>query len=354
MEKIITTIKTEKISNENINGAFSPTTIIDFHEEYISLLIILFFSFGFVGYFFLVASKKLKKEIYESKALSEKYKTLWNLSIANFFRCISLMLIIIIENRTGDDIISFINLLCHIIPSLIFISILFSYIQFLIERYYELKTKKSNIYFSHSISFFSFVVYVAFFVITITCLTTGHFKTLFYIANGIIALLCFILGILYLYYGMKISNYYSTYNEIEEKCFINQRIMLIAVVVGGFYILRGGVTSLVAIGWFGKEYPTFFSINLWDFIVFSTTELLCSIVIGFSKKHKKKNTLFNEIDKYEFNQENYKGSGNINFGIDKGENALNQTNNNSITNLNRGNNFFELEDPLLEKYENEQ
>ena len=44
MEKIITTIKTEKISNENINGAFSPTTIIDFHEEYISLLIILFFS----------------------------------------------------------------------------------------------------------------------------------------------------------------------------------------------------------------------------------------------------------------------------------------------------------------------
>ena len=63
MEKIITTIKTEKISNENINGAFSPTTIIDFHEEYISLLIILFFSFGFVGYFFLVASKKLKKEI---------------------------------------------------------------------------------------------------------------------------------------------------------------------------------------------------------------------------------------------------------------------------------------------------
>ena len=322
------------------------------HEEFMSLLIILFFCFGFVGYFFLVTSKRIKKEANESKALAEKYKTIWNLSIANCFRCISLLLIIIIENKTGSDLITFINCLCHIIPSLVFISIFFSYIQFLIEKYYEIKSKKTNIFFAPSINFFSFLIYVAFFVITISCLTTRHYRTFLYVSNGIICLLSFVLGILYLYYGIKISSFYSKVDlDSKEKNYIYQRVLFISIIVGGTYFIRGLISFFISIGWFGKEYPSFLNVNVWDFLVFLMTELICSLVIGFSKKHKKKNTLVNEIEKYEFNEAcTYKGSGNFNIGVDK-ENTLNH--NNSLNNNNKDMHFFDLEDPLLEKFENE-
>ena len=59
----------------------------------------------------------------------------------------------------------------------------------------------------------------------------------------------------------------------------------------------------------------------------------------------------NEIEKYEFNEAcTYKGSGNFNIGVDK-ENTLNH--NNSLNNNNKDMHFFDLEDPLLEKFENE-
>ena len=86
-------------------------------------------------------------------------------------RALSLVYIIISQNKSDNDMISFINYICHILPTLLFISLYFTYIQFLIEKYYEIIIKKKDIFFGPSLNFFNILVYIFTSIITLGCLS---------------------------------------------------------------------------------------------------------------------------------------------------------------------------------------
>ena len=320
---------------------------VSYHDKYISLLFILFFCFGFLAYFLFNLSKKFLlngEKFFDSKAISQKYSITKNLSIACLLRCASVIYIIICENKTGYDILSFFNYLCHIIPSFIFITIFYYYIQFLIEKYYEMITKKNQIFFAPTIQFFLYLIYAIVSLIGVACLSTRKFKVFYYMSDCILCILCMILGTIYLIYGCKIASYYSnyTYLDSQEKFLIYQRIVLISSIVGSTHLIRGFINFFISIGWFKEIYPTFMEVNVWDSLVFFTCECISALVIGFSKKEKKRDVIESDIENFEFST----GS---NKKIVKGR-VGSLSNKSSM----KDNTYVsDLEDPLLNKFENE-
>lgn len=321
-------------------------SIIEIHNDYIFLLIILFFSFGLCGYFFHHVTKSIKKDQNISQSINAKHKILHQLTLANFFRCFSLVYIIITRNTTGDDIASFINLIFHLIPSLLFISLLFSYIQFFIEKFYEIK-KKNIVFFAPSIKFFSFLIFIFLFVVTVSCLITKKYNAFFCVTNGVLMVLCLLLGILYVYYGVCISNFYSKLNvEPSDKSLLNKRLLLIICFVGFGYTLRGIICFLIVIG-IMKENSI--DVNVYDFLWMLINELISGAVIGYTKGEKKRDPLMFEIEKFDFdpngnngiyNGKPYKATLSLIDGINT---TAGGTNNKGV--------FKELEDPLLEQFE---
>jgi hypothetical protein len=83
----------------------------------------------------------------------------------------SIVYILICFNKNGNDFISFVNYVMHVIPALIFISIFFSYIRFLIEKYYEIITKKKDIFFTPTFQLFNVIIYATMLIIIIICLS---------------------------------------------------------------------------------------------------------------------------------------------------------------------------------------
>lgn len=342
MKLVLSKITYETSDSEDIN--IVDTINYFYHTHYLGLLAALMVTFFLAGYYFYFISKKYNQgenELFTSKALLTKYQTIFHLSLAHFLRSASLIYIVLTENITGSDLLSFINNLCHVVPSLVFISILFNYIQFLIEKYYEMKTKKSDIYFAPSIRFLTFLIYIGFLVITISCVIMKQYSIYFYISTGIISLLSLILGIVYLTYGIKIANFYSNYYaQLPEKTMIYERMLMISVIVGGSYVIRGLISFFISIDWFKNQFPSFISMNLWDFSVFVMNELLCSFVVAYVRKEKRKDAFLLEIENYEFNN-------NYNFKMSYAGGA-NKRDNNKDTNA-----IPDLEDPLLENFENE-
>lgn len=242
----IVPINTENTANTtNINN---PPIIIDpeakyYHKNYLSFLLILMIAFLIMAYYlYYVAKNNLKKAKnanINTTAIYSKYEIFKNLSIANLsnnilnnflVRGISIIYILISFNKNNDDLISFFNYFAHVFPSLFFFSVFFSYIRFLIEKFYEIKIKKKDIFFNPSMQFFNIMVYIVIFIITLSCLTVENYSTFNYLSSGLICILSLILSLLYLYYGVRLANIYSNEKEsteIKEKKFVHNRVFLI-------------------------------------------------------------------------------------------------------------------------------
>jgi len=317
-----------------------------YHEDYKTLLFIIFFAFGLISYLLFTFSKKLlnSENIYEYPSLSYKYNILINLSIANLIRCSSLIFIIICDNKTSKDTISYINYLCHIIPNLYFIMIFYFYFEYLIEKYYEMKTKKNNIFLAPD---FHIILYLICFIIVILSVSgfiIKNVKISIYLNDIIISIISLSIGILYLIYGLKIANYLKIKNNNETN-YIYKRLINIITIVGGSYLFKGIIDVIYSIGLFKNFYKKFLSKNLLDFFNFGFCELLCSLIIGIKKKERKQNDNFkNELKEYYIDLNSKKGS--------KKNSPINEDENNALLKKDL-NHIPELNDVLLEKYEKE-
>jgi hypothetical protein len=315
-----------------------------YHEDYKTLLFLIFFAFGLIGYLLFTYSKTLIKseKISEYPSLTYKYNILINLSIANLIRCSSLIFIIICDNKTSYDVISFINYLCHILPNLYFIFIFYFYIEYLREKYYETKTKNNIIFVAPDINIILYLICFIIIVISISAFFMKHFKTSIYMIDLIICIISLTISLIYLIYGLKIANFYKIKTHNEKK-YIYKRLINITIIVGGSYLFRGIIEVFNLIGISKNYYIKIISKNIWDFLNFCFCELLCSLIIGFNKKERKTNDYFkNEIKDYDFDI-NSKNVSKRNSPINEDENAL----------LKNPNYYPELNDLLLEKYENE-
>jgi len=315
-----------------------------YHEEYKTLLFIIFFAFGLIGYLLFTFSKKLinSEKLYEYPSLNYKYNILINLSIANLIRCSSLIFIIICDNKTSYDVISFINYLCHIIPNLYFIFIFYFYIEYIREKYYETKTKKNIVFLAPDIHIMLYLICFIIIVISTSGFIFKNYKLSIYMIDITISIISLTLGLIYLRYGLKIANFYKN-KKNNEKNHIYKRLINITIIVGGSYVIRGVVEVFSSIGIFKNFYLNIISKNIWDFLNFGFCELLCSLIVGFNKNERKKyDNYFNEIKDYDFDI-NSKNVSKKNSPTNDDEKAL----------LKNPNYIPELDDLLLEKYENE-
>ena len=82
-------------------------------------------------------------------------------------------------------------------------------------------------------------------------------------------------------------------------------------------------------------------VNIWDFLVFFTCECISSLVIGFSKKDKRRDFVDSDIENFEFSSSNNRKFSKVRIG--------------SLSDKSSRKDAFvsDLEDPLLNKFENE-
>lgn len=131
----------------------------------------------------------------------------------------------------------------------------------------------------------------------------------FFVGIGLISILSVILSLVYLYFGISLAQTYSISKdenkiEVKERNFIHNRIVLIALSVGIFYMIRGIISFFMSIKVFNSSRLSFIDVNLWDFCVFFFCELLNSLIIGYTKQSVSRRRFINKlnIDSYEFNK----------------------------------------------------
>ena len=319
MNKIIREIK-KSIKIKRISDLFRiniTEKIKTFHSNYLFAFLIEFILFFFLSIFLYKSSKYYNKNIESNfisvpRGLKEKYELSNFLSKAVLFRCLTFIYFIIFSNKTGYDLISFINYLLHIFPSFMFLMSLYIYIGFLIEKFYEILQRRMYV-----LTSFKYVLYFSLLLITLLSISVFIFriyKESYFFVESLVCLNFLIIGCLYLIYGRKISNFMKEANNnrmnnslalknIRKN--IHSKIIATCFIICPSYIIVGSIKGLVAINFFDTWYPNFMDLNLFDCVVFFFCELLPSFIIGrmdVSWNNFKIEELYQQISMDDFGQ----------------------------------------------------
>lgn len=298
MGKIIDSIKSsiqiKSIYDMFRNSKDKNTEI--YHSNYYIIFVIEFFFYGFLSLYLYKTSKyfierRESTTLSVPKGLNEKHELLLYFSKATFLRCLSIIYIILFSNKTYLDLISFINFLFHVIPSLIFLMSLYIYIGFLIEKFFELSLKRIYV-----LTSLKYILYFSFLLIVILILPGFIFKIYkasYFFIYSVMSINYLIIGILYLIYGIKITNSMKNLNIVKSnnpiamrniRKKINSRIIPTCFIICPSYLFMGIIHGLVAIDFFGIYYPNFIDLNLLDGLFFFFCELLPCFIIGYNKQ----------------------------------------------------------------------
>lgn len=286
--EISKSIKIKRISDLFRTNIKENTNI--FHSNYLFMFLIEFILFFCLSIYLFKSSKYYNKSI-ESNILSiprgikEKFELSNFLSKAVLFRCMTFIYFVIFSNKTSYDLISYINYLLHIFPSFMFLMSLYINIGYLIDKFYEISSKK--IYVLPSLKY---VLYFSLLLIILISLAASIFriyKECFFFIESIMCLNFLIIGCLYIIYGQKIARYMkeNNNNNINSKMKdirnrIYYKIIRTCFLICPTYIIVGIIKGLVAIDCFGTWYPNFIDLNLYDSIVFFLCEFIPSFIIG--------------------------------------------------------------------------
>lgn len=184
------------------------------HPQQLSLLfidLVLFLMLFFITY---NKIKKLKKEL--KKDNDPKYKVANVLIAANGIRAVSLIIVIILENNSGNNKLSFVNYIAHVIPSLSFVSAYIILIYMLSKYYYDLE-EKENHFLNPVLKISLFGCYLIITIVALYSLISNKYKTFMYISEFIIGFIYIIISSVLIYYGQLVGNYLSLRNEYQER-----------------------------------------------------------------------------------------------------------------------------------------
>ena len=267
-----------------------------FHSNYLLTFILEFILFICLSIYLYKSSKYYNKNIENSvisvpRGLKEKYELSIFLSYAVLFRCLTFIYFTLFANRTTYDLISYINFLLHIFPSFMFLMGLYIYIGFLIEKYYEISSKR--IYILTSLKYILYFSLLLITLLSISVVLFGNYKESYFFSEALMCLNFLIIGFLYLIYGVKISSFVTEANSNRVnnplamkniRNSIKKKIIGIIIIICPAYIIVGAIKGLVAIDFFGTWYPNFMELNLYDCIVFFLCEWMPSFFIGKTNK----------------------------------------------------------------------
>ena len=267
-----------------------------YHKDYMIFLYIIFFIHGLLSYYFYSLSKKIEQQLeqntktFESDARLKKHKITKCLSTANLVRSLSIICIVLLYNKSSVDFSSFVNFLCHILPNCLFLYCLIEYVQFIINKYYEISSEQSfNFSFEILNNLYNFIIAVIVFS-SVLCVVFDDYKKFIFFFKMIMSLLYLIIGGIYLFYGCKLWGKLKSYLNLESSNpLLISRIKIISLFVGITHTFRGLYDFLVSIGilrFFQEKIP----LNVFDFLMFLVYELGASCVIGLTNNRVKRRT----------------------------------------------------------------
>lgn len=288
IQNTLNTLQIKSTDSVDLNTNYSLKS-----DLYLWIFIAIGICFALGAYYFYNLVKKFLYKISknpedETKVEHSKNEVFKNLSIFCFIRSISCLVIFVFANKHGDNASSFICYISQIFPELILFSILLFHVSFLIEKYYQIKFRKTDIFFTPSLEVLNILVYIIFSLFILACVLKEKFLTFMYLCEGISALVSAILCILYLYYGLSLASFYSIKksisSELKEKKFIHNRLFSISLLFGLIYLCKSILSFLVCLDVFGDLNPSFINPNIWDCTKIILFEVTSIIILGNTKQ----------------------------------------------------------------------
>jgi len=204
------------ISNLNdVDNIDSIDTLIESDKHPDGLYLLIIDLIAFLALFFLAyaSSKSLKKRL--DRENDPKFKIINGLIVANGIRAISLVIVILLENNSGDSPTAWVNYLAHVFPSMMFLSGYMALVYLLADYYYTIKDETNHIVYL-SLRIIVVASYALLAIIALITFATKSFKSFAYNSEFIIGISYFIVASMIIYFGQLIGNFFEQLHKFEQ------------------------------------------------------------------------------------------------------------------------------------------
>lgn len=215
----------ESLTNKSVNNNIEPLdteidiinnpdyTKLDTHSE--NLYLLFFDLLAFIVLFFLAYNSLKKLKIRLEREDDPKFKIVNGLIAANGLRAISLIIVIVLENNSGNSPTAWVNYLAHIIPSMIFVSAYMALIYLLADYFYTLKDETNHFVYP-TLRILVVSAYIIIALIALISFASKQFKTFMYSSEFIIGVVYIITSSMIIYYGQLIGNFFLDKYKYEN------------------------------------------------------------------------------------------------------------------------------------------
>lgn len=192
----------------------SPPNVVEAHNHPEKLYLLVFDLLVFIALFFLAYNSLKNLKLKLGRENDPKMKIANGFIFANGVRALSLIIVILLENNSGDSPTAWINYLAHVIPSMMFLSGYMGLVTVLVEYYYLIKNQKNHLV--HLI--LRVIVVFGYFLIAIIALISfafQSFKSFAYNSEFVIGVVYIAIGTMFIYYGSKIVIFFKEAYKYE-------------------------------------------------------------------------------------------------------------------------------------------
>ena len=253
------------------------------NEGYLFLLLFDLLIFCSLTYTTYISSKKLEKESLNPEDFRLNFIK-W-LVLANGLRTLSLIFILIISNPNGNNGISWINSILHIVPAFVFVSSYMYLATFFSDIYYSTIDYRNHLL-RPALTIIINGGYLLLALIALITLIARTYKAFFYISELLMALLYLVLGSVIIYFGKKVSEIFKSKSQ-QNNFDTNDRdknLGFMSFSIGGLFLLKGVSGVLGGLGAYDPP-----NHNVYDFFWFLVLEVLPTVIFIYVSKNKDSN-----------------------------------------------------------------
>ena len=285
------------INNNITNNDTSPYVSKENENEgYLYLLVIDLLVFCSLTYSTYTSSKKLERESLNHEDFRINFIK-W-LVLANGLRTLSLIFILIISNPNGNNGISWINSLLHIVPAFVFVSSYMYLATFFSDIYYSTIDYRNHLL-TPALTIIINGGYILLTIIALITLVARTYKAFFYISELLMALLYLVLGSVIIYFGHKVSEILKIKSQ-QNNVYSSERdnnLGFMSYSIGGLFLIKGVSGILEGIGVYDPP-----NHNVYDFLWFLILEVLPTVIFIYVSKKKDNNNNISESPRSTINE----------------------------------------------------
>lgn len=202
------------------------------HSEGLFLLVINLIVFLIL---FFMAYKSLKNlKVRLDRENDPKFKIVNGLILANGIRALSLIIVILLENNSGNSPTAWVNYLAHIVPSMSFLSGYMALVSLLADYYYTIRDETNHLVYL-SLRLIIVFGYILLAIIALFSFITKNFKSFAYNSEFIIGIAYLITGSMIVYFGQLIGNFFEEIRKFEiNQSHFRVRLFIIYLYIDSF------------------------------------------------------------------------------------------------------------------------